>query len=55
MSGGSGSIIGVLLGAIIIGTMKNAFVLLNISAYWQRVAIGLIIILAVGLDRLRAK
>lgn len=55
MSGGSGSIVGVLLGAVIIGTMRNAFVLLNISAYWQQVAIGVIIILAVGIDRFRAR
>ena len=55
MSGGAGSIVGVLFGAVIIGTMRNAFVLLNISAYWQQVAIGVIIILAVGIDRFRAK
>lgn len=55
MSGGAGSIIGVLFGAVIIGTMRNAFVLLNISAYWQQVAIGVIIILAVGIDRFREK
>jgi ribose transport system permease protein len=33
------------------GILRNGLVLLNVSAYWQQVAIGLVIILAVILDR----
>ncbi len=51
LSGGKGTISGVILGSILMGVLRNGLVLLNISAYWQQVAIGLVIILAVILDR----
>lgn len=53
LSGGEGSIIGVILGAALMGILKNGFVLLSIPGYWQTVAIGLVIISAVALDSLR--
>ena len=53
MSGGEGTIWGSLLGAAIIGILKNAFVLLRISAYWQSIVIGIVIIAAVTIDKLR--
>ncbi len=58
MAGGEGTIIGVLIGAAIMGVLKNAFVLLKISAYWQVIVLGVVIIAAVFLDsikRLRAE
>lgn len=57
MAGGEGTILGVLIGAAIMGVLKNAFVLLKISAYWQVVVLGVVIIAAVFMDsvkRLRA-
>jgi ribose transport system permease protein len=51
LSGGKGTITGVILGSILMGILRNGLVLLNVSAYWQQVAIGLVIILAVVLDR----
>jgi len=51
LSGGRGNITGVILGSILMGILRNGLVLLNVSAYWQQVAIGLVIILAVILDR----
>jgi ribose/xylose/arabinose/galactoside ABC-type transport system permease subunit len=53
LSGGRGSIIGVLIGAMLMALLNNAFVLLGVSAYWQVVTKGLIIILAVGIDGLQ--
>lgn len=53
MSGGEGTIWGSLLGAAIIGILKNAFVLLRISAYWQSIVIGVVIIAAVTIDKVR--
>ena len=50
LSGGRGSIYGVVLGALLMALLSNAFVLLGISAYWQVVSKGLVIILAVGID-----
>ena len=53
MSGGRGSIPGVVIGAALMGLLRNAFVLLNVSGYWQTIAIGLVLILAVGADSFR--
>jgi ribose transport system permease protein len=49
--GGSGSIPGTLIGAAVMGVMRNGLVLLNVSAYWQSVAIGAVILLACSLER----
>ena len=54
MSGGEGTIWGSLIGASIIGILKNAFVLLKISAYWQSIVIGVVIVAAVTIDKLRS-
>lgn len=51
LKGGSGTIIGTLTGALIIGVMNNGLDLLAVSSYWQQIVKGLIIILAVMLDR----
>jgi ribose transport system permease protein len=51
LMGGKGSIIGTLLGAIILGTMRNGLTLLNVQAFYQLLATGLIILLAMLVDR----
>lgn len=51
LSGGEGSILGTILGVFIIGVLRNGLVLLNISPFWQTTIIGLVIILAVGIDK----
>lgn len=53
LAGGEGSIIGVIIGAAIMGVLRNSFVLLGVSAYWQVVAIGLVTIAAVAIDSLK--
>jgi len=53
MSGGLGTMSGTVFGAAIMGVLRNALVLLNVSAYWQQVVIGLVIIVAVAADQLR--
>lgn len=53
MSGGEGTIWGALIGAAIMGVLKNGFVLLSISSYWQSIVIGIVIIAAVTIDRIR--
>lgn len=52
LSGGMGNIGGTLIGALLIGIVKNGLTLLNVPTYYQTVAIGLIIIAAVLLDNL---
>lgn len=51
LSGGVGSIAGTIVGVLIIGVMNNGLDLLNVSSYWQQIAKGIIIILAVLLDK----
>lgn len=53
--GGEGTILGTILGAILLGMITNGLVLLGVSAYWQQVFSGSIIILAVALDMWRQR
>jgi ribose transport system permease protein len=55
LSGGSGSILGVIIGAAIMGVIRNGLVLMRVSAYWQTAVIGVIIVLAAVLDRIKNK
>jgi ribose transport system permease protein len=48
--GGQGSIVGVLLGAVLMQVVRNGLVLLGFAAYWQTVAIGAMILAAILLD-----
>ena len=48
--GGSGSIFGTVIGAILIGVLLNGLVLMNVSSYIQQIIIGIIIVLAVAFD-----
>lgn len=54
-SGGEGTVIGTLIGAAFMGILRNGLVLLNVSAYWQQVAIGGVIMGAVAIDFLRRR
>jgi ribose transport system permease protein len=53
--GGRGSVVGAVAGALVIGVIRNALNLMNVSPYLQLIAIGSIIILAVLLDVLRIR
>ena len=50
LSGGTGSVARAMFGCAIIAVINNGMTLMEISAYWQKVVIGAIIILAVMLD-----
>jgi putative xylitol transport system permease protein len=50
LSGGRGTLVGTLMGALIIGTINNGLDLMGVSSYYQQVVKGLIIIAAVSLD-----
>ncbi|MGQ9462998.1 MAG: ABC transporter permease [Candidatus Fervidibacter sp.] len=52
LMGGQGSVLGTAVGAALIGVLRNGMVLLDVSAFWQKVVIGIVIIVAVALDYL---
>ena len=51
LAGGKGRIVGTLIGALIIGTLNNGLNLLGVSSFYQQVVRGIVIIIAVLLDR----
>ncbi len=55
LSGGEGTVYGAVIGAAIMAVLRNAFVLLGLPIYLQTVSIGVVIVLAVALDRLRRR
>lgn len=55
LSGGRGLIMGTVLGAVIIGVLNNGLVLLGVSPFWQQVVKGMVILIAVIIDRSQHK
>ena len=53
--GGSGIMAGTVVGLFIPTVLNNGFVVMNVPAFWQQVAIGLILIAAVYLDQLKRR
>ena len=53
--GGLGRLGGTLLGVLIIGMISNGMLLMDIHSYWQQVAKGLILIIAVGAETIKQK
>jgi simple sugar transport system permease protein len=52
ITGGKGSVIGVFLGVLLIVITNNSLIVLGIPATWQKVAIGLLILVAIGMPLL---
>jgi len=53
MSGGSGSIIGTIVGAFVIGVINDGMTMCGVSEFWQKVIRGVVIILAVVVDQMQ--
>src|SRR5262249_4893895 len=53
LSGDRGSVIGALLGAFLLGALRNAFILLGLSPFLQQMSVGLVIVLAALFDQFR--
>lgn len=54
LSGGAGSVLGTLVGALLMSVIQNAIVMTGMSVYWENVVIGLVLIAAIILDRVRS-
>ena len=55
LAGGKGTLIGSLIGVFILRTLDNGLILTNVSSYYQEVARGAVLILAVGFDQIRLR
>jgi len=53
ITGGRGTIVGTVLGVVLLGIIGPALTFLGVSAYWERALQGAIILAAVALDALR--
>lgn len=53
LSGGRGSILGTVIGCLIIGVLNSGLVALDVSPFWQQVVKGAVILVAVAIDRMR--
>ena len=51
--GGVGTMVGTLVGVFIPAVLRNGFVIVGVQPFWQQVAVGAVLILAVYLDQLR--
>lgn len=51
IAGGSGSVIGAAIGAVVMGTIQTALIVLKIDDFWQQAAVGALILVAIALDR----
>jgi len=50
LMGGQGSVLGVLVGSLLIGVLQNEMVMLNINPFWHRIVIGVVLLLAITFD-----
>ena len=55
LSGGRGSVLGTVLGCLIIGVLNNGLFLLDVSPFWQQVVKGFVILAAVAIDKTRLR
>lgn len=53
--GGVGTVFGTMLGVILMAILKNGLILAKVPTYWQKVAMGLVILIAVSIDVLGRK
>lgn len=50
LMGGQGTVLGVLVGSLLIGVLQNEMVMLNINPFWHRIVIGAVLLLAITFD-----
>ena len=53
LAGGKGTILGTLFGVLVLCTLNNGMVMLNIQSFWQQVVIGSVLIISVSIDAIK--
>ena len=55
LMGGQGSLLGVIVGALLIGILQNEMIILNINPYWHTIVISFVLLLAIVVDYVRRR
>lgn len=55
LAGGKGTLLGTLIGVVLLRTLDNGLIQLNVSSFWQDVARGAVLLLTVGVDQIRIR
>ena len=55
MFGGSGSVIGSILGCLLLAVISNGLVLIRVDSFWQNLIFGIILLISVAIDKYRQK
>jgi ribose transport system permease protein len=53
--GGQGGVIGIVVGALLIGTLQNLLVMVNVNPYWHRIVISGVLLIAITIDYARRR
>jgi ribose transport system permease protein len=54
LQGGRGTIVGTILAVILLGVLENGLIILNVNSFWQDIAQGLLLVIAVVIQQRRA-
>jgi len=55
LEGGRGTVIGTLVGLLLLGIISNGLVLEDVSSFWQPVVVGALLLIAIILDEVRRR
>lgn len=53
LTGGRGTIIGTFIGVLVLATLNNGMVMLNVQSFWQQVIIGTVLLISVSIDAVK--